>query len=115
MQLIHLLKRRFLSAKNKNDFCWLGLFAEGILPNDYPKPIRVITQSSVTKSPGKDATEHESSGGRTRMRNDLLEEFRDMFDTSDQLKTMLDEPMKIHLNENVETFAISATRSIPSA
>ena len=49
------------------------------------------------------------------MRNDLFEEFKDVFDTSDQLKTMIGEPMEIHLNENVETFAISATRSIPFA
>ena len=40
---------------------------------DYPKPIRAIIRSKLTKSPGKDATEHESSGGRTRMRNDLLD------------------------------------------
>ena len=85
------------------------------MPNVYPKPIRAITRSSVTKSPGKDATEHESSGGRRRRRNDLLEEFKDAFDTSDQLKTMLGEPIKINLNENVETFSISATRSIPFA
>ena len=47
------------------------------------------------------------------MRNALLEEFKDVFDTSNQLKTVLGELMKIHLNENVETFAISATRSNP--
>ena len=87
----------------------------GIVPIEYPKPIRAITRSSVTKSPGKDATEHESSGGRTRMRNDFLEEFKGVLDTSDQLKTIMGEPMEIHLNENVETFATSATRSIPSA
>ena len=28
----------------------------GIVPNDYPKPIRAITRSSVIKSPGKEAT-----------------------------------------------------------
>ena len=49
------------------------------------------------------------------MRNDLIEEFKDVFATSDQLKKMSGEPMKIHLNENVGTFAISATRSIPFA
>ena len=48
----------------------------GIVPNYYPKPIRAITRLSLTKSPGKVATEHESSGGRTRMRNDLLKEFK---------------------------------------
>ena len=36
-------------------------------------------------------------------------------DTSDQLKKMLGDPMKIHLNENVETFAICTTRSFPFA
>ena len=80
-----------------------------------PKPIRAITRSSVTKSPGKDATENDTSGGQTRKRYDLLEEFKDVFDTNDQLKTMSGEPMQIHLNENVETFAISTTRSIPFA
>ena len=49
------------------------------------------------------------------MRNDLHEEFKDVFDTSEQLKTMLGEPITIHLNENVQTFAISTTRSIPFA
>ena len=38
-----------------------------------------------------------------------------MFDTNDQLKTVSSEPMQIHLNENVDTFAISTTRSIPFA
>ena len=76
----------------------------GIVPNYYPKPTRAITRSSVTKSPGKDATENETSGGRTRKRYDLLEEFKDVFDTNDQLKTMSGKPMQIHLNENVETF-----------
>ena len=85
------------------------------MPNDYPKPIRAITRSSVTKSPGKDATENETSGGRTRKRYDLLEEFEDVFDTNDQLKTMSGETKQIHLNENVETFAISTTRSITFA
>ena len=74
-----------------------------IVPNDYPKPIRAITRSSVTQSPGKDATENETSGGRTRNRYDLFEELKDVFDTNDQLKTMSGEPMQIHLNENVET------------
>ena len=87
----------------------------GIVPNDYPKPIHAITRSSVIKSPGKNATENETSGGRTRKRYDLLEEFKDVFDTNHQLKTMSGEPMQIHLNENVETFAISTTRSIPLA
>ena len=41
------------------------------MPNDYPKPIRAITRTSVTKSPGKDATENEASGGRTRISNDI--------------------------------------------
>ena len=41
------------------------------MPNDYPKTIRAITRTSVTKSPGKDATENETSGGRTRKRNDI--------------------------------------------
>ena len=41
-----------------------------------------------------------------------LRNSKNVFDTSDQLKKMLGEPMKFHLNENVETFATSSTRSI---
>ena len=49
------------------------------------------------------------------MRNDLLDKFKNVFDTNDQLKTMLGEPITIRLNENVQTFAISTTRAIPFA
>ena len=41
------------------------------MPNDYPKPIRAITRLSVTKLPVKDATENETTGGRTRISNDI--------------------------------------------
>ena len=52
---------------------------------------------------------------RSRIRKQLLEEFRDVFDNSGKLKTMAGEPMKIHLAENAEPFAITTTRTIPVA
>ena len=38
-----------------------------------------------------------------------------MFSTNDELKTMTGEPMKIHLKENVETFATSTILTISFA
>ena len=57
----------------------------------------------------------DASDRRSHARKELLEEFNDVFNTTEELKTMTGEPMKIHLKENVETFAISTTRSIPFA
>ena len=104
----------------------------GIIPKDYPKQVCAMKHTHSQLSPPKNVTEHttppksstakhapfntmDTSDRRSHTRKELLEEFKDVFSTSDELKTMTGEPMKIHLKENVETFAISTTRSIPFA
>ena len=66
-------KETVLSCKEQKGLllAWYVSRDFGFVPNDYPKPVRAIPRSSLTKSPGNDATELESSGRRTRMRNDI--------------------------------------------
>ena len=104
----------------------------GIIPNDYPKQVCAMKHTHSQLSPPNNVTEHtmlpksnsakhtpfntmDASDRRSHTRKELLEEFKDVFSTRDELNTMTEEPMKIPLNENVETFAISTTSSIPSA
>ena len=104
----------------------------GIIPNDYPKQVCAMKHTRYQLSPPDNVTEHttppkssrakhtpfitmDASDRRSHTRKELLDEFNDVFSTSDELKTMTGEPMKIQLKENVETFAISTTRTIPFA
>ena len=104
----------------------------GIISNDYPKQVCAMKHTHSQLSPPKNVTEHttlpksnsakhtpfntmDTSDRRSHTRKELLEEFKDVFSTSDELKMMTEEPMKIRPKENVETFAISTTSSIPFA
>ena len=135
---IHVAKRStnetVLICKGQQGFllAWYVCRDLGIIPNDYPKQVCAMKHTCSQLSRPKNVTEHttppkssrakhaplntmDASDRRSHARKELLEEFNDVFNTSDELKTMTGEPMKIHLKENVETFAISTTRSIPFA
>ena len=49
------------------------------------------------------------------MKEQLLTEFEDVFDSCDTLKPMRGPPMKIHLREEYEPFRMTAARPIPFA
>ena len=49
------------------------------------------------------------------MKDELLEEFKDVFDDGENLKTMAGPPMKIHLKDNSMPSRISTSRPIPFA
>ena len=91
----------------------------GIVPHNYPLPVRSITHE-IAAEPSL-VPINSPLGGTTcavkssRTRKQLIEEFQDVFDNTDELKTMVGEPMKIHLLDNAEPFAISTTRTIPVA
>ena len=87
----------------------------GIIPSDYPKPICAITHTNDIRVPSKNVTGHTSVERRSQVRKELLVEFKNVFDTSDQLKEMAGEARKIHLEEHAEPFAITTTRPIPFA
>lgn len=44
-----------------------------------------------------------------------MEEFKDVFESSEELKPMKGEPMKIHLKNEYTPFALHASRNIPFA
>ena len=127
-------KETVLICKGQQGFllAWYVCRDSGIIPNDYPKQVCAMKHTCSQLSRPKNVTKHttppkssrakhtplntmDASDRRSHARKELLEEFNDVFNTSDELKTMTGEPMKIHLKENVETFAISTTRSIPLA
>ena len=127
-------KETVLICKGQRGFllAWYVCRDLGIIPNDYPKQVCAMKHTCSQLSRPKNVTEHttppkssrakhtplntmDASDRRSHARKELLEEFNDVFNTSDELKTMTGEPMKIHLKEDVETFAISTTRSIPFA
>ena len=127
-------KETVLICKRQQGFllAWYVCRDLGIIPNDYPKQVCAMKHICSQLSRPKNVTEHttppkssrakhtplntmDTSDRRSHTRKELLEEFNDVFNTSDELKTMTGEPMKIHLKENVETFAISTTLSIPFA
>ena len=71
-----------------------------IIPHDFPKPIQV---QSIEEEKAQ------------KLKMELMQEFSDVFEYEQMLKTMTGSPMKIHLKENVEPFRINAARPIPHA
>ena len=72
----------------------------GIIPEDFPKQI---------------STNAISSGEAEVSKENLIDEFSDVFDTEIGLKTMNGDPMKIEMESNAVPFAIHAARAIPFA
>ena len=87
---------------------WSDCIALGILPNGFPNPLPLpirATQTSVNDTP------HHLD----KITKDLLEEFKDVFDTSGSLRTMSGPLMRIELREGVETFSTLRPRPVPFA
>ena len=74
-----------------------------IIPKDFPNQMSINNVCDRNKCTTKD------------LKNKLMEEYMDVFDNSQTLKPMKGTPMKIHLNEEHETFAITTARQIPHA
>ena len=90
---------------------WFACVGLGILSKDYPAPI----PKSIMKI---DNPYEESSSVPSEiqdMKNALLEEFADVFDTSGPLKVMTGPPMTIQLKPDAVPFALRNARTIPIA
>ena len=68
----------------------------GISPQNFPKPIQVECIRDVDK-----------------LKQELIEEFSDVFNSQEELPVMLGEPMQIHLQENAKPYAVHVARQIP--
>jgi hypothetical protein len=90
--------------------------ALGIIPEDFPDPIPLPKRKQMgaveTKKPIPMEPSRKEIG---RIRQDLLKEFADVFDSSTELKTIKGPPMKIELKEDAIPYAVHGARPIPYA
>ena len=59
--------------------------------------------------------DHPSAEDIQRIKQQLLESYADVFATDSILKPMSGDPVKIHLDENAQPFALTAARQVPFA
>ena len=78
-----------------------------ITPTHDTKPPTVTTVLQKFPNPGE--------GDLDDIKKLLLDEFSDVFDTSNGLRPMLCKPMKIALKSDVEPYCLSAPRMVPLA
>ena len=90
---------------------WYASKNLGILPPDYPQP------SALTRpAPSCPRVAPLASGSArdpAQEKQQLIEEFSDVFSEEGPLQAMIGDPMKIHLRDQVEPFAVRAARKIP--
>ncbi len=82
----------------------------GIVPPYFPRPMPLEQRAAAVKFPAN-PTKKEVA----KIRAELLEEFSDVFDSSEQLRTMTGAPMRIELKEDAVPFAVHGARPIPYA
>lgn len=106
IKLIMTLKNRtteedVIICRNQNSMLlsWQACRSLGIIPINFPHPIREIQIDSTS--------EHGS------LKENLLTEFSDVFDNNVTLTEMNGGPMKIHLQEDAKPYAIHVARQIP--
>lgn len=99
----------------------------GIIPENFPTQIKnseteknskhTVNQRTIVNRNVQRVTisENPTLEERKNIRSQLLEEFHDVFDCHQELKTMEGEPMKIHLSDEAQPFSVHTPRSIPYA
>ena len=93
----------------------------GILPPNYPEPIELTEENNrsisgiVIPSQRLEFTISQSPSPNEldRMKQTLLDKYKDVFKSDGQLHEMSGTPMKIFLRENATPFALSSPRQIP--
>jgi hypothetical protein len=90
--------------------------ALGIIPEDFPNQIPLPKRKQIAAVETKKPIPMEPSRKEIgRIRQDLLKEFANVFDSSTELKTMKGPPMKIELKEEAIPYAVHGARPIPYA
>ena len=88
-------------CKNQDSFLlsWQVCKNLGIIPQNFPKPIQKIQVECIRNV--------------DKLKQELIEEFSDVFNIQEELPVMLGEPMQIHLQENAKPYAVHVARQIP--
>lgn len=81
-----------------------------LVPEDFPKQIRSFSPMQINNNKFGKTSEEIS-----KIRQELMEEFNDVFESTDELKSMKGDPMKIHLKKEHTPFALHTSRNIPFA
>ena len=90
----------FCENQNNILLSWKACKRLSIIPQNFPTQLKVNTIKELSIP---------------EMKKKLLEDYQDVFQTEEELKKMAGEPMKIHLQEDSEPYAIYTARSIPHA
>lgn len=102
---------------------WSAMISLGMIPRSFPYSENDATKYGIVnitevRGVGCNVQEREpSSEDIDAMRDSLLIEFKDVFDSTTEFKAMKGPPMEIHLKDmkDVKPFACTTARSIPYA
>ena len=95
---------------------WKVMIDLGLLKPNYQYPCGRVHLNKVQKlGEMEDLPEKPSAMDLEKYRNLLISSFSDVFSSEKKLRTMVGEPMKIHLKKDVKPSAITRSRKIPFA